>query len=107
MSEIVFGGNKSFVASKADVMKLAKDFAESSRIIAGDLDDVLVFLEPEGIPILEITCSESLTMFVCEPDETGMLKKIPVTNGQPFRASIACRPMKGRSRQLTEFHFDT
>ena len=103
MNHITIRGNVEFLAGKEGVIELEKQMLNYARGTP-DQNDIIVVLEGTNVPILEIRCTETDTVFVSEPDQAGQSGKISVLNGQPFRASVERRPMKGDvPRVLTAF----
>jgi len=97
---IVISGTVQGISGLPALVELEQKFINYTRTASKE-QDVLVFLEPENIPVLEIRRDESNTIFTCESGPA--VKKIIIPDGQPFRASIHVRPMKGDSKILTEF----
>lgn len=99
---ITIGGNKEFISGPAAIVELEKQLINYSRCTSDD-KDVLVFLEPDNIPVLEIRGDKSNTVFSCEADDAKVIQMVAITHGQPFRASIDVRPVKGKAQTLTKF----
>lgn len=94
--------NEKFISGSAAIIKLEKQLADyASR--TPENKDVLVFLMPDNIPVLEVRGGKANTVLTCEAENGRVIQMISVPHGHIFRAFIEARPMKGKAKTLTKF----
>jgi hypothetical protein len=100
--------SKEFVSDLAALIELEKEFMDHARS-AGEDKDVFVLLQPDDVPLLKITWMKNHTerlgegVIDVEHPTSSRSKVALIPHGQIFRAAVEVRPMKGKTKALTEF----